>query len=433
MKILFTTPILEHPPVGGPQLRIENSIKALNIVSELHIISRVSQRILGGKGAEEFYRSLCREFLYSPLANPFPTETIKSIVSFRFDLRNRLLNRLLNIPFKILHRLNYLRNKNYPEELALKKDAKFIKKYVKEQEIDVIWFGYGNISFTLMKLLKEDLPEIKMICDTDSVWSRFVLRELDVEKNPARRESIKEKCKAKEFEEMLWVEFMDITTAVSEVDAEYYRSIASDENKIKLFSNVIDIDMYKNKPDKPEAFKNPSIYLAGTFWEKSPMENAARWIINDVLPLVKVIIPNIHLYIIGKNSDSVLSDVDDENITITGRLDSVLPYLCNADVSLVPLKFESGTRFKILEAGACGIPIVSTTLGAEGIPVKDNEDILIADTKEQFADAIIKLIGNKNISKKISKNCKKLIEENYSIKSLVKEGRGIIEYLSEGQ
>lgn len=156
------------------------------------------------------------------------------------------------------------------------------------------------------------------------------------------------------------------------------------------------------------------------------MDDAARWVINQVLPIIRRKIPNIHFYIIGSGSDTTLSDIQDPQITITGKLESVLPYLCHVNVALVPLRFESGTRFKILEAGACKIPIVSTTLGAEGIPVTHENDILIANEPDDFAAAILKLINDQELAQKISTNLNKLIQQYYSINSLVKEGQEII-------
>lgn len=96
---------------------------------------------------------------------------------------------------------------------------------------------------------------------------------------------------------------------------------------------------------------------------------------------------------------------------------------------MVPLKYESGTRFKILEAGACGIPIVSTTLGAEGIPVTNGYDILIADESEIFAESIIRVVLDKKLSDKLSTNCKLLINKYYSINSLIGEANEIVNYL----
>ena len=130
------------------------------------------------------------------------------------------------------------------------------------------------------------------------------------------------------------------------------------------------------------------------------------------------------------SSDETLFDINAPGITVTGELPSVLPYLCHADVAVVPLRFESGTRFKILEAGACGIPVVSTTLGAEGLSVTHEKDILIADEPESFADAIISVITNHDVALEMAKNLRTLVHKKYSITSLTEEGRLILEYLT---
>lgn len=132
-------------------------------------------------------------------------------------------------------------------------------------------------------------------------------------------------------------------------------------------------------------------------------------------------------------SDSVslrFTEINDPGITIAGELPSVLPYLRHADVALVPLRFESGTRFKILEAGVCGIPVVSTTLGAEGLFVTDGKDISIADEPESFADSIISIITNHDLASELAKNLRVLVHEKYSIASLAREGRFILGYLA---
>ena len=242
---------------------------------------------------------------------------------------------------------------------------------------------------------------------------------------------MKSKGLKKEREEAEWVNLCDITTAVSEVDAKYYQSIASDKSKVLLFSNAIDIQKYIEFIAEPQGIKKPNIYLAGSFGPKSPMDKAARWFIESIFPIIKKDIPNIHFYIIGRGSKETLKDIKDEKISILGKVDTVLPYLSNANVSIVPLQFESGTRFKIMEAAACKIPIVSTTLGAEGISVTNGHDILIADSSEQFANAVISLLKKKELSQRISDNCFDLISKNNSIDSLVLEAEEIINRLSK--
>ena len=120
----------------------------------------------------------------------------------------------------------------------------------------------------------------------------------------------------------------------------------------------------------------PSIYLAGSFGHiNSPMDQAALWMIEEIMPLVWKEISNAKLYIVGKNSEKCFNKFSkNKNITTTGKVESVLPYLMFSNVSVVPLKFESGTRFKILESAACNIPVVSTTLGAEGLNLTPDEE-----------------------------------------------------------
>lgn len=402
-RILFTTSILRHPAVGGPYLRIENSIKALSQISELTIYCRtpITQSEI------EYYQSFCKNFYCQ-----YPTGWIN-------DQFNRI---------KII--TNFVARKVLKQEIFRKKmdDYKDFLRLADTLQPDIIWLGYGNISYPLLKYLKQN-SSYKVVCDTDSVWSRYILRGLPYAQNETDKKRIEKEGKEKEEEERWGTQLADITTAVSEIDAEYYRKLAKNLEQIHVFSNVIDLKEYNEIPQKPLDFKKPSIYLAGTFWSKSPMEEAARWVIEKVFPLVKKEIPDIHFYIVGSNSDKTLKDIHDPSITITGILPSVLPYLCHANIAVVPLKFESGTRFKILEAGACNIPVVSTTLGAEGIPITHGVNILIADDPETFAREIINLIADIEYAKQIASRLHTVIVEKYDISSLVLEGNAIINSL----
>jgi len=221
MRVLFTTPILEHPAAGGPQLRIENSIKALSFVCELDIISGSTLTVGDeGKEAREFYQRYCQEFSILPRLN-------------RPVSSNRYLRKLQRIARRLL--------RLYQSNLAC--DASFILNHVDRRNIDVVWFGYGNISYSLIKYIKKLRPGLKVVCDTDSVWSRFILRELPYATG-IKRQQILASGKEKEAEERAWVNLCEVTTAVSEVDAEYYRGLAIDDKCVHLFSNVIDPSTY---------------------------------------------------------------------------------------------------------------------------------------------------------------------------------------------
>ncbi|GAB6282471.1 MAG: hypothetical protein STSR0008_12170 [Ignavibacterium sp.] len=404
MKILFITPTFEYPANSGPTLRIENSIKALGKIADVHLLLRSKNASFLKEQHKGFIFNYCSNFTAAPSESTF--WLVKKIA-------NRI-KRYFNYEINILNKI----------------DARYIINYSKKNDIKLVWLGFGNVSFNLIYHLKKIEPHLKIVCDTDSVWSRFILRSLPFEQVTRKKRKILKNGHKKETEEKEFVHLCDIITAVSKVDAEYYKSLTENKSKIKIFSNVIDYEKYQNRVPPPKDFKKPCIYLAGTFWKDSPMEKATRWFLENIFPIIKKNIPEIHFYIVGLNSNIILSNITESNITITGRIDSVLPFLCNSDVAIVPLGFESGTRFKILEAGACGIPIVSTTLGAEGIPVTDGYDILIADEANEFAECIIKIIKDNKLSTKLSKNCKDLVKNNYSINSLMEEATTIINYLA---
>jgi len=423
-KVLFTTPILQHPPVGGPELRIENSIKALSRVCELYLISRKGKSQRGGKETESFYKSICRSFFYLEDIRSKQNLLLK-MASYRIYVPYRFLWLMLNFPLRVFSKI--VRKIFTKSDIG---DSDLLIDFYDDNNIDVMWFGYGNISYNLIKEIRMKRTDIKMVCDTDSVWSRFILRELPYIDNEKRRNEVKREGAHKQREERELVNLCDVVTAVSEVDSEYYRNLSITKEKIKLFSNVIDVVSYMKDVAAPEKYKKPCIYLAGTFGHyNSPMDTAARWVVEEILPRVQKQIPEVHFYILGKGSKYSLKYIKNPSITILGQVPSVLPYLCNADVSIVPLKFESGTRFKILEAGACGIPIVSTTLGAEGLPVKNNRDILLADEPEDFAQAIVKLIRDKKFALNLAGHCRELIMREFSLDTLSEEAKQIFSYL----
>jgi polysaccharide biosynthesis protein PslH len=389
-KIIFTTPVLGYPPVGGPRLRIDNSIKALVRISDLIIYSRVSKEGIGGDKALEHFESLSSQFIFSPSVNP--------------DYKKRINKRLIRFV-----------------------DFFDLVKLAKREKVKIIWLGYGNISYGLAILLSI-FTQLKVVIDTDSVWSRFVFRSLPHIKSPKLKHKKRLAGIKKVIQEYLGTKLADMTTAVSEYDAKYYKKLS--KNKVTVFSNVIDLDSYKEKPTNYD-IKTPSVYLAGSYGPDSPMEESAIWIIQKVLPLVWPEIPNLHFYVVGRSPTDKMYQLQNNNITITGEVPSVLPYLCNVDIVLVPLKYESGTRFKILETAVIGVPIVSTTLGAEGIPVKHKEDIMIADNAEDFAKSIIKLINDKDLSQTLTKNAYQNIALEYGIDRAEKEASIIIEKLIE--
>lgn len=397
MKVLFTSPMMEYPPRSGPHLRIDNTIKALSQVSDLHILSKVPQFLLGGQDAVAVYKEQAKSFRYLP------------------SVRGLSAKKLIRGVQKIIRK-------------PLTNDAKALLKYANQQGVDAIWFGFGNISHDLIRAVHQLKPSIPLICDTDSVWSRFIHRELPLVTAESDKNEIIRATKAKEIEEKLWVEWCDITTAVSEVDAAYYRQYTINQNKVAIFPNAIDLDFYQRPVSAPEAFSPKAVILSGSFGKStSPMNRAADWVLDKIWPLVKAKEPDAHLYIVGTYSDVSYAHINDSTISVMGRVPCMLPYLQHAKCAITPLQYESGTRFKILEAAACKLPMISTTLGAEGLNVAHKKHLLIADSAETFAQAIVDVLNNPFMAKRMAELSYELVHKDYSLPSLANCAYQILE------
>lgn len=409
IKILFSTPVLKYPAIGGPFLRIENSIKALSEISELYINYRESPLQAGGNEAVKYYKNYCRRLYFS-----------------KFNYSN-----LVKVPINIFSE-KIFNTRIFDTSCDSEENYRKFLDLAEEVKPDLIWLGYGNISYPLLFYIKRN-SKYKVILDTDSVLSSFLKREAEFIKEKILKNKYINEANKKEKEEKLGTELADITTAVSEFDSKYYQNLLvnGNKNKIKIFSNVVDLAKYRKSNIKSDIqMKKPNILLTGSFSDQSPMKDSAIWFIKEILPLIKTRIKDINFYIIGPNSKEVLDDISfDKNIFVLGEVVNIIPYMSGADVAVVPLRFESGTRFKILEAGACRTPVVSTYLGAEGLNMENKKNIILADTVKKFADGVVRLISNRKEALVLSSNLRKTVEEQYSLDSLIKEGELIIDYL----
>jgi glycosyltransferase involved in cell wall biosynthesis len=117
------------------------------------------------------------------------------------------------------------------------------------------------------------------------------------------------------------------------------------------------------------------------------------WFAQEVLPLIQQEEPSARFMVVGRNPHRRLNVLRGRaDVTLTGAVDDVKPYIAGAAVYVAPLRVGGGTRFKILEAGAMGKAMVSTSLGCEGFPVQNGRELLIADSPRAFADAVVALL-----------------------------------------
>jgi glycosyltransferase involved in cell wall biosynthesis len=136
-----------------------------------------------------------------------------------------------------------------------------------------------------------------------------------------------------------------------------------------------------------------------------PNEDTIRYFTEQIMQLIKQAVPDVTLTVVGRDPYPGLKELSkrDPSVIVTGRVEDVRPFVEEAAVYVVPLRIGGGTRLKIFEAMAMEKAIVSTSIGAEGLPVTDGKDLLLADTPESFAAAVVKLLQQESFAIELGK------------------------------
>lgn len=124
-------------------------------------------------------------------------------------------------------------------------------------------------------------------------------------------------------------------------------------------------------------------------------------------------IQDVQVWIVGASPSPQVTQLAGDNVHITGYVEDILPYYKRSMVSIVPIRAGGGTRLKILEAMALGRPVVSTTIGCEGLDVINGEHLLVADEPRKFADQTLRLLTDRDLYCRIAENARDLVVNNY--------------------
>ena len=157
----------------------------------------------------------------------------------------------------------------------------------------------------------------------------------------------------------------------------------------------------------------PTLLLAGVLFYP-PNADGARWLVHQVLPHLRDLVPDVRIRLVGASWPPVQELDDPPSVTVVGRVPEMLPELQRADAIVVPVRFGSGTRVKILEAFAHRLPVVSTTLGAEGLEVEHDRHLLLADTPEDFAAACARVLTDPALRARLADAGQQLFRSRYT-------------------
>ena len=208
-----------------------------------------------------------------------------------------------------------------------------------------------------------------------------------------------------------FTQLADHVLTVSDEDRKAFLTFLPGD-RVTTVPTGVDLEFFR--PRNHGSQEKPAIVFTGSM-DWSPNEDAILYFAHEVFPLIQKRIPEVTLWVVGrKPSRKVIALKQSQpKIHITGAVDDIRPYVHEAAAYVVPLRIGGGTRIKIFEAMAMGMPVVSTSIGAEGLPVRDRENILLADSAIDFADQTIALLTRPGLRKRIGHAARALVEHGY--------------------
>ena len=212
--------------------------------------------------------------------------------------------------------------------------------------------------------------------------------------------------------------------AVSDQDAHTMRT-AYGASRVDAVPTGVDLEFFA-PPDRPAKMAD-LVFLGSMDW--MPNIDGIHWFVGHVLPLIRKRLPDCSLAIVGRKPAQSVRELGekDPRIQVTGTVPDVRPYLWGGAVSIVPLRIGGGTRLKIYEAMAAKIPVVSTTIGAEGLDVVNGENIAIADEPEDLAARCVALLEDETSRCRMAAAAWEMVATRYSWEVVSRKFEGLLQ------
>jgi sugar transferase (PEP-CTERM/EpsH1 system associated) len=244
------------------------------------------------------------------------------------------------------------------------------------------------------------------------IWKRHY----EVQTNPIKKAYLYTQWrKMWQFEKQMCRRF-DSVIAVSADDREQMKN---EYGATAVFDVPTGVDTEFFRPTGSEIPLPHNIVFTGSM-DWLPNEDGIRYFMREIMPLIKNQVPDATLTVVGRNPPASLLEMskDDQSLIITGRVDDVRPYIERSTAYIVPLRIGGGTRLKIFEAMAMEKAVVSTTVGAEGLPLTNGVELLLADDPQSFADAVVKVLTDAEYASALGRRAAANVRQNHGWESV---------------
>jgi glycosyltransferase involved in cell wall biosynthesis len=395
-KILFLTQVLPYPLDAGPKIR---AYYVLRYLARQHAITLVTFiRPSDPPDAVEHLQNYCQRVVTVPIDR-----------SVWRDAGAYSKSLLSDTPFLIT------RDRVPGMEAAL-------RGIISEERFDVVhadqlWMA--AYALYARKSAGQNGYQSGLILDQHNAVHLIPARMAQNSTNPLIRQILKREARlmahyeaqvCDQFDRVVWVSGDDFKAVAS-----YQPSIENNPCRTTIIPICIDPLIYN--PVLPLPKSDRILFLGGMHWP--PNAEGLRWMVQNVLPIIREQIPDVEMLAVGKDPPADLQNRG--GLSLPGYIEDVEPIWGGCRVFVVPLLSGGGMRVKILDAWAHGLPVVSTAIGAEGIKIKAGDNILIADTPHEFSQAIIRILHDDNLASQLGSSGRKTVQDTYNWRTVYRD------------
>ena len=376
MNILMISPQVPYPLVGGAKIVTYNTIKYLSQLGvNLTLVSIVDNCSNNISELEKY----CRVILVPVKIDNSKLGIIRSFFS--------------SIPYTI---------SKYISRAVLNE----LDRFISSNKFDLVHIEHLHMAYCGQYVKsKYSLPVLLRCHNVESVILR---RYLNYEKDPFRQLFIRFQYERLYNYEKKIIKCFDKCIMISKRDKEVIE-IINPQVKVTAINPGMEIISSKRQPVQPQ-----EILFVGTM-DWLPNEDSILWFIHRVLPIIQREIKGVTLNVVGANPSPKIKSLNSfTGINIMGRVKNILNFYERSSVFIVPLRSGSGIRIKIIEAFLMKVPVVSTTVGAEGMELKNGEHILISDGEVEFAEAVVNFLRNTRYAERVSRKGYDFAKKNYN-------------------
>lgn len=382
MRTLVLTQVIVYPADAGPKVKTLQVLR--HLAKEHEIVYCTFVRSEKEVQDAEKLRQICRRVVTVPIKR-------SKVSDARYMVESLLTGDL------------FVLRRDYRASMQ-----KMVSQLLREELIEVIHVDQLN----MMRFVPKEWEGTVILDEHNAVW-QVVERLRKGTRNPVARRLLGREVRIVSKLEGEACRRADVVLAVSEHDRQMLRDVAGDGAKIEVVPITVDAAQFTSIWEVRDPQPNKLFTIGTMFWP--PNSEGVIWWLREGHQRLLSLCPNVHYDVVGSRPPGAMQKLAQQftNVQVHGYVSDIVPFWVHATALAVPILSGGGVRVKILEAMAAGVPVISTTVGCEGLEVRHGEHLLIADTPETFAQACAAILRDPHLARSLAQNARDLIMRRY--------------------